>query len=96
MRGTATNVEGIFSYKDNLMISHAVRTGNTIHTGRLISPIKWEAPQRRVPSIGASRDNPSLSPFLARPACPELVEGIVETVIKQSLRTLLAYLAPKG
>ena len=31
MRGTATNVEGIFSYKDNLMISHAVRTGNTIH-----------------------------------------------------------------
>ncbi|MEE9248270.1 MAG: RidA family protein [Dehalococcoidia bacterium] len=31
MRGTVTNVEGIYSYKDNLMISHAVRTGNTIH-----------------------------------------------------------------
>ncbi len=30
MNGEAINVDGIFSYKDNLKISHAVKTGNTI------------------------------------------------------------------
>ncbi|MEE9199574.1 MAG: RidA family protein [Dehalococcoidia bacterium] len=31
MHGTPANAEGIFSYKDNLKISHAVKSGNTIH-----------------------------------------------------------------
>ncbi|MFQ5872808.1 MAG: RidA family protein [Dehalococcoidia bacterium] len=31
MQGTPVNVEGIYSYRDNLKISHAVKTGNTIH-----------------------------------------------------------------
>lgn len=30
MNGEAINVDGIFSYRDNLKISHAVKTGNTI------------------------------------------------------------------
>lgn len=31
MQGTAVNVDGIFSYKDNIKIAHAVKTGNTIY-----------------------------------------------------------------
>ncbi len=31
MHGTPINVEDIYSYKDNLKISHAVKSGNTIY-----------------------------------------------------------------
>jgi enamine deaminase RidA (YjgF/YER057c/UK114 family) len=31
MLGTPLDVKGIFSYKDNLNISHAIKTGNTIY-----------------------------------------------------------------
>ncbi len=31
MIGTPINVEGLFSYRDNLQISHAVKAGNTVY-----------------------------------------------------------------